>query len=287
MPSPRWLLSLLLAACAPPASDGAAEQDAVALRIIDAHVHTYFTGQPDSASGIPDTRAAFLAALEAAGAVGAVAHTRPGGEGWADVSDRGVIHCLGVAARVDSAAVADGLASGRFRCLKIWLGYEQQYAYDPAYKPAYRLAERFDVPVVFHTGDTSSSTAKLKYADPLTLDEVAVDHPNVTFVIAHAGYPWIESAAEVAYKNPNVFIEASAFAVGSLDSEPNGWVDEYVVRPIAWIFGYIEDPSKMMFGSDWPLVDIAEYAAAYRRAIPREHWQAVFHDNAARVFGIP
>ena len=65
--------------------------------------------------------------------------------------------------------------------------------------------------MVFHTGDTYSSRGKLKYADPLTIDEVAVDHRDVRFVIAHAGYLWIQSAAEVTYKNSNVFIEASAF----------------------------------------------------------------------------
>ena len=39
-----------------------------------------------------------------------------------------------------------------------------------------------------------------------------------------------------------------------------------------------------MFGSDWPLNDIAAYVRAFKRAIPEEHWRAVFHDNAARVF---
>ena len=138
--------------------------------------------------------------------------------------------------------------------------------------------------MVFHTGDTYSSRGKLKYADPLTIDEVAVDHRDVRFVIAHAGYPWIQSAAEVTYKNSNVFIEASAFMLGSASTTDQEWVDRYVTQNISWIFGYIEDPSKLLFGSDWPLVDMASYVEAYKRAIPPEHWQAAFHDNAARVF---
>jgi hypothetical protein len=40
-----------------------------------------------------------------------------------------------------------------------------------------------------------------------------------------------------------------------------------------------------MFGTDWPLTDIGPYLEAFKRAIPREHWKAVFHDNAARVYG--
>jgi hypothetical protein len=67
------------------------------------------------------------------------------------------------------------------------LGYVHRYAYDRQYEPIYRLAQKYDVPVVFHTGDTNSVRAKIKFADPLTIDEVAVDHPKVTFVIAHCG----------------------------------------------------------------------------------------------------
>ena len=63
-------------------------------------------------------------------------------------------------------------------------------------------------------------------------------------------------------------------------------MEELVVKPIAWAFTYIEDPSKIMFGTDWPLTDIASYVRAVKKAIPREHWQAVFHDNAARIFGL-
>ena len=72
--------------------------------------------------------------------------------------------------------------------------------------------------------------------------------------------------------------------VGSASTTDQEWVDRYVTQNISWIFGYIEDPSKLLFGSDWPLVDMASYVEAYKRAIPPEHWQAVFHDNAARVF---
>jgi uncharacterized protein len=88
----------------------------------------------------------------------------------------------------------------------------------------------------------------------------------------------------VTYKNPNVYLEASALMVGDADEQPAEWVEEYVTDPIRWIFGYVEDPSKILFGSDWPLVAIGSYVEAYKRAIPREHWQAVFHDNAVRVF---
>lgn len=54
-----------------------------------------------------------------------------------------------------------GLVSGRYGCINMYLGYVHQYAYDENYEPAYDLAEGYDVPVVFHTGDTNSRRANL------------------------------------------------------------------------------------------------------------------------------
>lgn len=255
------------------------------LQIIDAHTHTRFDGNPEPTSKILVTKEQYLKEWKKAGVVGAISHTSASGEGYVDdLRAHNVMFCAGTGPNVDVARLEDGLKSGKFGCIKIYLGYVHQWAYDKAYEPAYALAEKYDVPVVFHTGDTYSTQGKLKYADPLTIDEVAVDHPRVTFVIAHCGNPWIESAAEVAYKNPNVYLDGSAFMIGDLTRRSKGTIEQNVVKPLSWIFSYLEDPSKLMFATDWPLTDIASYVKAFKRAIPREHWKAVFHDNAARVF---
>lgn len=254
------------------------------LQIIDAHTHTDFSGKLDKGRGVPITRKQYFEEWRRAGVVGAIAHSPLEGDPGPDLRAQNVMRCIGIDAQPNALVIEDGLRSGSYGCIKIYLGYVYQYAYDKNYKPVYELAEKYDVPVVFHTGDTNSTRAKLKFADPLTIDEVAVDHPKVRFVLAHSGNPWIESAAEVAYKNPNVYLDGSALLIGNLDRMPRSKVDEYVVRPLAWIFGYLEDPGKLMFGSDWPLTDINSYVKAFKRAIPREHWKAVFHDNAARVF---
>ena len=254
------------------------------LRVIDAHTHTEFTGELEKTSGIPMTRKRYFEELHSIGGVGAVAHTGQDGSDYVDLRAQNVVHCAGVRASVDTVRVETGLKTGKFGCIKIYLGYVHQFASHSAYHPAYRLAEKYDVPVVFHTGDTYSTEGKLKYSDPLTIDEVAVDFPKVKFVIAHIGNPWIQSAAEVAYKNPNVYLEGSALLIGNLDEMPREKVDEYVTRPVAWAFGYLENPEKLMYGTDWPLTDMASYLKAFQRAIPPEHWDAVFYGNAARVF---
>src|SRR6185312_13818827 len=180
-----------------------------------------------------------LREMAEAGVVATISHS-PVDDWKQDLRANGVTHCAGISAHVDAKKLEAVLKSGKYGCIKIYLGYVHQWAYDKNYEPAYRLAEKYNVPVVFHTGDTYSTKAKLKYADPLTIDEVAVDHPKVTFVIAHCGNPWIESAAEVAYKNPNVYLDGSAFMIGDLTKESPEEVDHYVTKPLAWIFGYVE-----------------------------------------------
>jgi len=255
--------------------------------IIDTHTHASLDGSIQRARGIPQTEAQYFKEWQDAGVVGAVAHTSLAGGSFPDLRKHNVIYCAGVGPETNIVEIETGLQSGKYGCIKIYLGYVPRFASDEAYTPYYKLAEKYDVAVVFHTGDTDSTRAKLKYADPLTIDEVAVDHPKARFVIAHCGNPWIESAAEVAYKNPNVYLECSALLTGDFTKMPKEKVETYVVRPIAWIFGYVEDPTKLMFGTDWPLTPMKAYVVAYKSAIPRKYWRAVFHDNAVRVFKFP
>ncbi len=280
----RSVAALLLTAALACHPDAGREPSLEPIPIIDAHIHTDFGGTPAPEDGMPYTRAELEREMKAAGVVGAVAHTARYDKGWVDLHDDGVIHCAGIDAEVDAARLEEGLRAGRYRCIKIYLGYVHQFAYDPKYEPAYQLAERYGVPVVFHTGDTYSTSAKLKYADPLTVDEVAVDHPKVAFVIAHLGNPWIPSAVEVAYKNPNVYLDGSALMIGDLRRAPPEELERLVIEPVRWALAYLEKPDKLMYGSDWPLVDMAAYAELFQRALRPEQRRAVMHDNAARLF---
>ena len=194
--------------------------------------------------------------------------------------------CVGVHDEVNLEVIEAGLKSGKYKCIKIYLGYTFKYAYDESYKPLYTLAAKLNVPVVFHTGDTSVKGAKVKFSHPLAIDEVAVDFPNTTFVIAHAGNPWFDSAAEVAYKNNNVYIDVSGILIGDLTKKDQSDKDKYLIKPINWVFGYVENPEKLMFGTDWPLVNIKEYLNTVIQAIPIKNRRAFLHDNAVKVFHI-
>jgi predicted TIM-barrel fold metal-dependent hydrolase len=260
--------------------------------VIDSHTHADFTNRPEPNSGILETKEQYLKELKEAGVVGAVSHNVDWSHDekkeprlpYQDLSAHHVIQCYGVGKKVDPETIEEGLKSKKFRCVKIYLGYIHRFAFDSEYKKVYRLAEKYDVPVVFHTGDTYSDKAKLKFSDPLTIDEVAVDFPKVNFVIAHCGNPWIQSAAEVAYKNSNVFLDGSAFLVGDLSKYSQETLDQSVVQPIRWILNYLDTSKKLMFGTDWPLVHVKDYLVVFKRAVPKEYWRDVFYENAVRVF---
>ncbi len=254
--------------------------------IIDAHVHVRFSGKRNRFSLIVDSRETFLKEMADNHVVGAVAH-KQFNEEWHDLKAQHVIYCPILGSVVDVKKLEAGLREKRYSCIKVFLGYVPQYANDKRYDPAYRLAEKYHVPVVFHTGDTDDSDALLKYADPMAIDEVAVKYRKVTFVIAHLGNPWVQTAAEIVYKNDNVYADVSAFLIGDLTRKSPEDIEEYVVKPIRWAYGYVEDPHKLMYGTDWPLTDMKSYIWAVKRAIPRARWRDVFYNNAQTVFKIP
>lgn len=180
------------------------------------------------------------------------------------------------------------IRTGRVVALKAYLGYLHHFANEPGYRPFYELAEQFKLPFFFHTGDTYSTFAKLKFAQPLTIDEVAVDHPKVNFVLCHLGNPWTVEAAEVVYKNINVWTDLSGMLVGSEED----FIDETgsegrrdVIERIRLGFRYAERPNRFLYGSDWPLAPMPAYAAFIREAIPADFHEMVFTENARTLFG--
>ena len=179
------------------------------------------------------------------------------------------------------------LASRQAVALKGYLGYVHRYPSDPGYLPYYELAEKHQVPFIFHTGDTFSPYSKLKYAHPLGVDEVAVDFPKVRFVMAHVGNPWTVDAAEVVYKNLNVWVDLSGLVVGSTEefNRPEYQVSLEDIRDrIRKAFRYSERPNRFLYGSDWPLAPMHVYRNFIQTCIPEDFHELVFDENARRLF---
>jgi predicted TIM-barrel fold metal-dependent hydrolase len=277
------------------------------LEVIDAHVLTSFDGTLHDVGTVMHSKDELAAEMKRNHVVGAVSTHHPGGE-YIDLSDLNVIQCASLGFKADTAGLDARFRSGRYRCIEISPADAHLNADDPAYEPVYGLAEVFHVPVVLRTGPP-----QLTYSDPRAMESAVRRHPDVTFVLAHDGSPltadqrdrdswlgvhrqktlilrfeddpWIQAAAEVAYRNPNVVLDGSALLAGDLRGDSREQIRTYVERRVSWILHYVTDPRKLMFGSGWPLTDVSLYLEAFKSAIAASNWQAVLHDNAARVYG--
>ena len=140
---------------------------------------------------------------------------------------------------------------GFVKGFKIWLGYRRVFARDEVFAPLYDYAEEQKMPVLFHTGDTASSTGSLAHAHPLTLDEVANEREGLRIVVCHLGNPWIVDTAELIYKHSNVYADISGLVVGG-----GGYSREYMrmlAQRISEAVYYAGGAEKLLFGTDYPV----------------------------------
>lgn len=130
------------------------------------------------------------------------------------------------------------LADLGFRGLKLYPTYQHFYANDAALYPMYQACAERGWPVMVHTGSSIFTGAKIKYGDPIYLDDVVVDFPKLNVLAVHGGRGlWYERAAFLAQLHPNFYIEVAGLPPKNLPKYfPN--LDK---------IGH-----KIVFGSDWP-----------------------------------
>jgi predicted TIM-barrel fold metal-dependent hydrolase len=176
--------------------------------------------------------------------------------------------------------IRDGLVKG----IKLYPGYDHYAINDPSLETVFRIAAKYDVPVMIHCGDTYERTAKVRMAHPLLVDDVAVDYPDVRFVICHLGNPWFQDTAEVLYKNDNVFADISGLILGNFTYD----FERYLVMRVKDMIAYMGEPGRqLMYGSDWPLVDMGPYVKFLESLdFEGEAWENIAWRTAATLFKI-
>ena len=201
--------------------------------------------------------------------------------------DSSLLPADGTAAPEDLVRLAEENLKRDACCgVKLYPGYNHIWLTDPLYEPIYALAARYDKPVAVHMGLSAGPRAHLKYCHPLVLDEVAADHPETRFVMCHFGNPFLEAAAAVVEKNPNVAADLYGLLEGRVDlkayfREQAG----YVTLLKTWLtaIGRWDD---LLFGTDWPIVNLGEYIAFIQALVPEKYWEQVFFQNANRIYGL-
>jgi len=162
-----------------------------------------------------------------------------------------------------------------FRGLKLYPTYQHFYPNDAKLYPLYAVAQARDIPIMFHTGSSVFEGARLKYGDPLYLDDVAVDFPRLKLLMVHSGRGfWYDRAYFLAKMHKNLFLEIAGLPPHNL---------------LKYFPELGRIAHKVIYGSDWPgVADLAENLEAVRRLpLTPDQKHLILGRNALRLLNMP
>ncbi|CAG7580025.1 4-hydroxyphenyl-beta-ketoacyl-CoA hydrolase [Rhodococcus opacus] len=152
---------------------------------------------------------------------------------------------------------------------------------DRQFYPLYEAITEAGVPALFHTGQTGIGAGlpgghgiKLRYSDPMLLDDVAADFPDLTVIMAHPSVPWVDSQISIATHKANVFIDLSGWS-------PKYFPPQLVKAANSKLRG------KELFGSDFPVIQVDRWMTDFAVLdIKPEVRPLILKDNALTALGI-
>jgi uncharacterized protein len=152
---------------------------------------------------------------------------------------------------------------------------------DRRFYDLWATAAELEIPLLVHTGTTGLGAGlrggggvKLRFSDPMLLDDVAADFPELTIVGAHPSWPWQASMLAIASHKANVWIDLSGWS-------PRLWPEELVTA----VLGPLQD--RCLFGTDYPFLTHGRWRRAFDAHQPGEAvTEKVMRGNAARLLGI-
>jgi predicted TIM-barrel fold metal-dependent hydrolase len=145
----------------------------------------------------------------------------------------------------------------------------------------YEVIEGLGVPAVFHTGQTGIGAGlpggggiRLKYSNPMYVDDVAADFPELRIILAHPSFPWQDEALAIATHKPQVYIDLS------------GWSPKYFPpQLVRYANTLLKD--RVLFGSDYPVISPDRWLADFEKLdIKPEVRPLILKENAARLLGL-
>jgi len=155
------------------------------------------------------------------------------------------------------------------------------YPNDRVAYPLYEVIAEHKLTALFHTGQTGVGSGmrggggiRLDYSNPTYLDQVAIDFPDMSIIMAHPSFPWQEEALSICQHKPNVYIDLS------------GWSPKYF-PPILVRYANTLLKHKVLFGSDWPVIRPDRWLADFDKLdIKPEVRPLILKENAVRLLGL-
>jgi uncharacterized protein len=171
--------------------------------------------------------------------------------------------------------------SGAVKGFKFHPTMQNFHPYDRMAYPIYEVVAEFGMPAIFHTGHSGigsgmrcGGSLKLEFSNPMHLDQVAIDFPDMQIVMAHPSWPWQDEALSVCLHKPNVWIDLS------------GWSPKYFPKQLVqYANTLLRD--RMLFGSDFPLITPDRWMEDFLVAgfKPEVH-DLILKKNAMRLLGL-
>ena len=152
------------------------------------------------------------------------------------------------------------------------------YPNDPDVYPLYEVIAEAGLPALFHTGQTGIGAGmrgggglRLKYANPIFLDDVAADFPDMPIIMAHPSVPWQDEQLSVATHKPNAYIDLS------------GWSPKYFEAKLVQYANTLLK-NKVLFGSDNPVIQPERWLTDFEKLpIKPEVRPLILKENAVKL----
>jgi predicted TIM-barrel fold metal-dependent hydrolase len=146
------------------------------------------------------------------------------------------------------------------------------------YYPYYAKCCELDIPIMMQVGHNlvySRNRRLPSVGRPITLDQVAIDFPELKLIGIHIGIPWTQEMISMCWMHENVYTAGDAYA-------PKHWPKEYVHYANSY------GKHKVLFGTDWPVIDPERAVQEINELGFRDDAkQMLMRDNALRVFRLP
>jgi uncharacterized protein len=183
--------------------------------------------------------------------------------------------------RPDALERIGALAAAGARGFKFHPNLQAFFPNDRGLYPLYEAIAEAGVPALFHSGHSGIGTGvpgggglRLKYSNPMCLDDVAADFPALQIVLAHPSFPWQDEAISICLHKDNVWIDLS------------GWSPKYFPPQLVQ-YANTQLRSKVLFGSDFPLITPERWLADFEQAPFKDEVRPlVLKENAARLLGL-
>jgi predicted TIM-barrel fold metal-dependent hydrolase len=174
-------------------------------------------------------------------------------------------------------AVKDLDLSG-FKFQQIAQGFDPS---DPEHEELWATIEDLDVPVVFHGGNSTLGAGapggrglKVKYGNPMLVDDVAAEHPDLQILLAHPAFPWEKEQLAICQQKGNVYMDLS------------GWMPRYIDDQVLhYAKSLLAD--KVMFGTDYPMIEPGPWLDQFAELdFPDEVQRKILWENAEEFLGL-